>query len=367
MRTLSFHAGTAGKVKQNQVVKSLCHTQRKTYERYQNHGNEDIDKSMTQYNLDFQFQGGRIETVISDRLEKEYTGKKQIRKDAVVLREIIASPSSELFEGMTIEQQQKTLEKFIRDAKPWFEKEFGKKNVLGASGHLDETNPHVHFMVMPLTKDGRLSQKDFFKNPTDMKRQHREFREHMNSKKWAFDLENKYEKAEGVPLPAYKANAKAIEEKRTQQTQMIEELNDTGWRERAEQAVLDDVYARVLRKERESLYKFQEDLERRSERIKAFEDHIKVASREIEERDIILDQREQDMMKHNRLLTTVALAILESDLKRINIYSGIQEKGLEFLSLDELRTELIGSINDISYGLREKIDTSQVIDQEIDL
>jgi hypothetical protein len=367
LRTLSFHAGTAGKVQQSQVVKSLCHTQRKTYGRYQNHKNEDIDKAMTQYNLDFQFQGGRIETVISDRLEKEYTGKKKIRKDAVVLREIIASPSSELFEGMTIEQQQKTLEKFIRDAKPWFEKEFGKKNVLGASGHLDETNPHVHFMVMPLTKDGRLSQKDFFKNPTDMKRQHREFRKHMNSKKWAFDLDNKYEKAEGVPLPAYKANAKSIEEKRAQQTQMIGELNDTGWRERAEQAALYDIHVRVLRKEYERLDKFQEDLERRSERLKASEDDIKAASREIEERDIILVQREQDMTKRNRLLTAVAVAILESDLKRVNTYSSIREKGLEFLSLDELRTELIGSINDISCGLREKIDIIQVIENEIDL
>lgn len=371
-------------MQQNQVVRSLCHTQRKTYDRYQNHGNEDIDKSMTQYNLDLQFQGEPIEKVISDRLEKKYKGKKQIRKDAVVMREIIASPSSEIFEGMTIEQKQKTLEKFIRDAKPWLEKEFGKKNVLGASGHLDETNPHVHFMIMPLTKDGRLSQKDFFKGPADLKRQHREFREHMNGKSWAFDLDNKYEKAEGVPLPVYKANAKAIEEKRAQQTEMIEELADTGWRNRAEQAAYEDIHARVLYKERESLDEWQKDLQERSERLRASEEQNWMARREMSKREVALEkrekdaaeriavaearlqQREEDMTKRNRLLTAVAVTILEGDPKRPNSCAQIRERGVEAFKLDSLQAVLAGSIEDMRRGVRRQMGGIQAIQREID-
>lgn len=380
MRTLSFHAGTAGKVQQNQVVRSLSHTQRKTYDRYQKHGNEDIDKSMTQYNLDLQFQGGPIEEVISDRLEKKYKGKKQIRKDAVVMREIIAGPSSEIFEGMTIEQKQKMLEKFIRDAKPWLEKEFGKKNVLGASGHLDETNPHVHFMIMPLTKDGRLSQKDFFKGPADLKRQHREFREHMNRKSWGFSLDNKYEDAEGVPLPAYKANAKAIEEKRVQQTEMIQELADTGWRDRAKQTAYDDVHARVLRKEREWLDEWEKDLHGVSGRLRASEERNWQTMRELSKREAALEEREnriaaaearmqereQDMAKRSRVLTAVAVTVLEGDPKRPNSCAQIREKGVEAFKPDSLQAVLAGSIEDMRRGVRREMGGIQAIQREID-
>jgi chromosome segregation ATPase len=41
----------------------------------------------------------------------------------------------------------------------WAYKEFGKKNVLSAELHLDETTPHLHMMVLPETPEGRLSAK----------------------------------------------------------------------------------------------------------------------------------------------------------------------------------------------------------------
>lgn len=223
MPHLSYHAGTAGKVQKKQVKSSLRHTQRKTYGAYQNHGNKDIDKKKTKYNLDYEFQKAPVQDVVEDRLENSYKGKRAVRKDAVVIREIIAQPSSEVFIGMTVEEQQEKIAQFVKDAKPWLEKEFGKKNLLGASAHLDETNPHVHFMVMPLTKDGRLSQKDFFKGPGDFQRQHRQFREHMNKKGWAFDLSNKYESAEGVSLNALKENGEEVEENRVKLTNKIRE------------------------------------------------------------------------------------------------------------------------------------------------
>lgn len=229
MAHLSYHAGKEGKVQKNQVKASLRHTQRLTYGAYYKHGNKDIDRKMTKYNRDYEFQGVPVEDAIEDALEMRYkaktkTGKKQpIRKDAAVIREIIVQPSSDVFLGLTILQKQEKMEKFVKDARPWIEKEFGKKNLLGASTHLDETNPHVHFMVIPLTKDGRLSQKDFFKGPGHFHLQHKDFREHMNNKGWNFDLENKYEGAKGVSLKALKANGAEIEQNRQEMTDLIRE------------------------------------------------------------------------------------------------------------------------------------------------
>lgn len=243
MANLSYHAGTAGKVNRKELVKALCHTFRKTYDRYENHNNKEIMQELTKYNLDFNFQDKPIEEVVENRLENEYRGKKAIRKDAVVVREIIASPSRDTFIGMSIEDRQEKMEQFVNDSLPWFKKEFGKKNVLGASAHLDETNPHMHFAIMPMTSDGRMSQKDFFKGPGDLKIQHRTFREHMNKKGWNFDLENKYEDIDDHDSPTFKANASKIEANRKAQTDAVRGFTDDNeLRQEALESVVEEFY-----------------------------------------------------------------------------------------------------------------------------
>ena len=41
-------------------------------------------------------------------------------------------------------------------------REFGEENVVSFIVHLDELNPHAHAVIVPITKDGRLSAKDLF-------------------------------------------------------------------------------------------------------------------------------------------------------------------------------------------------------------
>lgn len=40
------------------------------------------------------------------------------------------------------------------------EEEYGKENLLYATVHMDEITPHMHYGVVPITKDGRLSAKE---------------------------------------------------------------------------------------------------------------------------------------------------------------------------------------------------------------
>jgi chromosome segregation ATPase len=63
----------------------------------------------------------------------------------------------------------------------WACDEFGQKNIVGFSVHLDEYSPQVQVMFTPVTDDGRLAQKHFFKGPADLRRQHKELREHMDA------------------------------------------------------------------------------------------------------------------------------------------------------------------------------------------
>ena len=48
------------------------------------------------------------------------------------------------------------LDEWIKKTIGWFQKEFGKKNVVSAVLHMDETTPHLHITVVPITdKDAK--------------------------------------------------------------------------------------------------------------------------------------------------------------------------------------------------------------------
>lgn len=265
-RYLSFHAGSEGKMTRKTIKGLSGHTFRKTEQRYKNHGNKDIDTSLTKYNSDWiQGKKSSLYEIVEERLKNEYKGKRALRKDAVVVREVIAQASPSVYEGLTLEEKRKKAIQFTKDSLKWFRKEFGSKNVVGLSVHLDETNPHTHFAIMPMTEDGRISQKDFFKGPSDLKRMHREYRKHMNDLGWEFEEENKYENVDGVSLPKYKANAKEIEKKREEQTEAIRSLlSDDEIREEARDIVIND----ILREERERIEREAElQSKRNAERI----------------------------------------------------------------------------------------------------
>lgn len=149
-----------------------------------------------------------------------------MNKKSVVAREIIIQPSGNHFDGLDINQKLEIMERFTNDSLGWMSNEFGEDNILGYSVHMDEVNPHVHIPVIPMTEDGRVSQKDFFKGPGHLRMQHKGYREHMNSLGWDFENENKNEDSKGVKMDVYKANAKAIEKARAELTEAVRMLKN---------------------------------------------------------------------------------------------------------------------------------------------
>ncbi|MFJ5862454.1 plasmid recombination protein [Pseudarthrobacter sp. NPDC092439] len=104
--------------------------------------------------------------------------KKPLRKDAVILRGVMLQLDPRWFdahcpdwrtEGLTDEAQQ-----FIYAQLKWACGEFGQQNIVCGSIDLDETSPHLQLSVVPVTDDGRLSQKDFFRGPGHFRKQRKE-------------------------------------------------------------------------------------------------------------------------------------------------------------------------------------------------
>jgi hypothetical protein len=79
------------------------------------------------------------------------------RKDAVLAIEYLVTASPEWFRTASTKEQNAYFAAAVR----WLEARHGKANIVCVNVQLDETSPHLVVYVVPLTKDGRLSAKDF--------------------------------------------------------------------------------------------------------------------------------------------------------------------------------------------------------------
>jgi len=102
------------------------------------------------------FGSGNVVKDVKDRLKKN--GIKP-RKNAVLCMEAMLTLSPEFFTDKT------SIKNFSIAACKWLHDEFGE-NVLSVDLHLDESTPHIHAIILPLTNDGRLSARDLFNKLT---------------------------------------------------------------------------------------------------------------------------------------------------------------------------------------------------------
>ncbi|EAU9893984.1 plasmid recombination enzyme [Salmonella enterica] len=79
------------------------------------------------------------------------------RKDAVRAVEYVMTASPEWWEKATPGQQAE----FFDRSEKWLADKYGADRVIVATVHRDEATPHLSAFVVPLTKDGRLSAKEF--------------------------------------------------------------------------------------------------------------------------------------------------------------------------------------------------------------
>lgn len=144
------------KFKSGQLYGMDIHIQRKT----NNHSNKDIDTSRSNLNYEL-VNGQQIEhyfTAVKKRISQGYIGKKELRKDATLACGVLISSDKNFFDNLTEEQERQ----FFQTAYEHLCNVYGKENIISAKVHKDETTPHLHAIVVPLTKDGRLTAKELF-------------------------------------------------------------------------------------------------------------------------------------------------------------------------------------------------------------
>ena len=152
----NFVVARMEKIKQGNLGGLSIHNDRKT----ENHSNKDIDVSKSNLNFDLisQEKGISYKKKINTYIENKRVSDKKVRKDAVVLAEWVISASSNVFKNM----ENSEIRRYFQESVNYFGEKFGKDNIMYGAVHFDETTPHMHMGIVPMTDDGRLSSKDVF-------------------------------------------------------------------------------------------------------------------------------------------------------------------------------------------------------------
>ena len=83
------------------------------------------------------------------------------RKDAVVMNSFVLGSDKTFFDSLAKVERYN----FFSDCYKFFAERYGEENIIAAVVHNDETTPHMHLNLMPVTKDGRLCSKQLFDKP----------------------------------------------------------------------------------------------------------------------------------------------------------------------------------------------------------
>lgn len=117
--------------------------------------NADIDWERSAQNYDLcPAQNESFLRAIRERVE-ELRLPRAVRKDAVVMAQVLVTSDSDFFRGLSPEETRSFFEESYR----FLADRYGKENVVSATVHMDEQTPHMHFNFVPVTEDGRLSAK----------------------------------------------------------------------------------------------------------------------------------------------------------------------------------------------------------------
>lgn len=121
--------------------------------------NPQIDSERTRNNYRFTPYFGKTYTEFINGRIKELDLSP--RKDAVVMNSFVLGSDKTFFDGLAKMEQYN----FFSDCYKFFAERYGEENIIAAVVHNDETTPHMHLNLMPVTKEGRLCSKQLFDKP----------------------------------------------------------------------------------------------------------------------------------------------------------------------------------------------------------
>ena len=184
---MSFLVLHMDKFKKSAVRGIQSHNERER----ESHSNPDIDYERSAGNYELHDHALENYTeAIQNRID-DLLLVKAVRKDAVHMCGLIVSSDSAFFERLPPEETRR----FFEESKSFLTEFVGAENVISAMVHMDEKTPHMHFLHVPVTPDGRLNAKEIYTRES-LKKLQTELPRHLQSR--GFDLQRGVEQEPGA-------------------------------------------------------------------------------------------------------------------------------------------------------------------------
>lgn len=191
----------------------------------ESHTNPDIDSQRSYLNQDLHpvHTDKTYYNRINDRI-KELDLPKAVRKDAVTMCGFVCTSDQQFFKQMPQEEQNR----FFKESYEFLKNRYGEQNIVAAKVHYDETTPHLHCYIVPVTSDGRLCAKDIFTR-TELKQLQTDYHKCVTNKGFNLDRgEQREEKRRHLSTEEYKLETKrdSLKHKNLMVTNDVNKLND---------------------------------------------------------------------------------------------------------------------------------------------
>ena len=184
---MSFLVLHMDKFKKESVRGIQSHNERER----ESHSNPDIDYERSAANYELcDHAAGNYTEAIQNRID-DLLLVKAVRKDAVHMCGLIVSSDSVFFEKLPPEETRR----FFEESAAFLADFVGPENVISAKVHMDEKTPHMHFLHVPVTEDGRLNANKIYTRES-LKKLQTELPRYLQSR--GFDLQRGIEQEPGA-------------------------------------------------------------------------------------------------------------------------------------------------------------------------
>ena len=218
---MSYLALHMEKFKKEAVRGLQSHNQRERKSR----SNPDIlyERSGLNYDL-HNAASANYQRVIDARIDS-LNLKKAIRHDAVHMCGLVVSSDTVFFANLG----EARTRHFFETAKEYLERFVGSENIIAAVVHMDEKTPHMHFVHVPVTPDGRLNANKIYTRES-LKKLQAELPRYLQSR--GFDIQRGVEQAPGaakkhLDTREYKQQMEAVKNLQAQAAEESKNLRAT--------------------------------------------------------------------------------------------------------------------------------------------
>lgn len=203
-------------------TKSVSRAQQNHTERFDDkhkHTNKSIDPRKSAENINLRPEFGdmsykqRFESIVNS---ERYTGRRRKDGSALVIEGGKNATVKMLQLSVNIGQvdddgkpvdtlsEDDYIKLYRDDILPMLEDTFGAENIIGSAIHVDESKPHLHVDIVPLTEDGKLSAKQVVGGRGKMHQRQKQWLETMQEKRPDLNFQRKKEGTNGIELEKLK-------------------------------------------------------------------------------------------------------------------------------------------------------------------